>query len=199
MKTYIITKKPEILNWDAIPTLNIDTCLWNSPGQVEAKAQLCYDEAAIYVKLSTKEAHIRAEEVGDYGTPCLDSCLEFFFCPMENSNTYINIEFNPNGCLFMGIGNDRYDLIRLVPVEENPLSAEPKRTKDSWEITYRIPADFIRRFFPAFELSSGEMLRGNFYKCGDETVQPHYYSWNPITQEKPDFHLPTFFGKLCLE
>ena len=198
MKTYVISKKPENLDWSRIPALSIDTCQWNYPGQVEPKAQLCYDEEALYVKLSTKEAHIRAEEKGEFGMPCEDSCLEFFFCPMENSNTYFNIEFNPNGCLFLGIGNDRYDLIRLVPVEENPLKAEPKRTEDGWEITFQVTANFIRRFFPGFALVSGGMLRGNFYKCGDETVQPHYYSWNPITQEKPDFHLSQFFGKLYL-
>ena len=198
MKTYVISKKPEVLDWNEIPALYMDTCLWNSPGQVEPKAQLCYDEEAIYVKLSTKEAHIRAEEAGEFGMPCLDSCLEFFFCPVLESNTYFNIEFNPNGCLFLGIGNDRYDLIRLVTVEPDPLKAEPKRTEEGWEITFRIPAAFIRRFFPNFELISGGMLRGNFYKCGDKTVQPHYYCWNPITQEKPDFHLFQFFGKLYL-
>jgi len=198
MKTYVISKKPEVLDWRDIPALNIDTCLWLDPAPVEARAQLCYDEEAIYVRLSTREENIRAEETGEAGFPCNDSCLEFFFCPSLTSNTYFNIEFNPNGCLFLGIGNNRYDLIRLIPVEENPLKAEPRRTEDGWEITYRITADFIRRFFPGFELVSGGMLRGNFYKCGDETVQPHYYCWNPITQEKPDFHLSAYFGKLYL-
>ena len=198
MKTYVIPQKPEVLDWNEIPALAIDTCLWNSPAEVEPKAQLCYDADALYVRLSTKEAYIRAEESGEFGMPCLDSCLEFFFCPMENSNTYFNIEFNPNGCLFLGIGNDRYDLIRLVPVEQDPLKAEPKRTDDGWEITFRITADFIRRFFPGFELASGGMLRGNFYKCGDETKQTHYYCWNPVLQEKPDFHLSAYFGKLYL-
>lgn len=198
MKTYVISRKPEGLDWEKIPALNIDTCLWAGPAPVEPKAQVCYDEEALYVRLSTKEENIRAEEYGEAGSPCNDSCLEFFFCPSLNSNTYFNIEFNPNGCMFLGIGNDRYDLIRLVPVEENPLKAEPKRTEDGWEITYRITAAFVRRFFPDFELASGGMLRGNFYKCGDETVQPHYYCWNPITQEQPDFHLSAYFGKLYL-
>lgn len=198
MKTYVINRKPQVLDWNGIPALAMDTALWVGPAPVEPQAQLCYDEEALYVRLSTKEANIRAEETGKYGMPCLDSCLEFFFCPMENSNTYFNIEFNPNGCLYLGIGNDRYDLIRLIPEEDNPLQAQPKRTEDGWEITYRITASFIRRFFPGFELASGGMLRGNFYKCGDETVQPHYYCWNPITQEQPDYHLSQFFGKLYL-
>lgn len=199
MKTYIIPRRPENLDWSRIPALNIDTCLWTPPAEVEARAQLCYDENALYVRLSAREAHIRAEETGPVGSPCLDSCLEFFFCPDPRKNTYFNIEFNPNGCMFLGLGSDRYDLIRLLPLKEDPLEAVPVRTEEGWAITYRIGADFIRRFFPDFQLISGGMLRGNFYKCGDKTVQPHHYSWNPITQEKPDFHLPQYFGKLYLE
>ena len=43
------------------------------------------------------------------------------------------------------------------------------------------------------------MICGNFYKCGDETVQPHYYSWNPVELVDPDFHRSEFFGKLYFE
>jgi len=198
MKTYVISQKPENLDWSKVPSLAIDTCLWNYAADVEAKAQLCYDENALYVRLSTREANIRAQETGPIGSPCLDSCLEFFFCPDPGNKTYFNVEFNPNGCLFLGIGNDRYDLIRLLPVKEDPLAAEPVRTEEGWAITYRIEAAFIRRFFPDFQLTSGGMMRGNFYKCGDETVTPHYYSWNPVTSETPDFHRSVDFGKLYL-
>lgn len=41
-------------------------------------------------------------------------------------------------------------------------------------------------------------LRGNFYKCGDLTAEPHYLSWSPIAFERPNFHLPEFFGELLL-
>lgn len=41
-------------------------------------------------------------------------------------------------------------------------------------------------------------LRGNFYKCGDATVQPHYLAWNPVTSETPAFHRPWEFGEIVL-
>ena len=198
MKSYIINRKPENLDWNQIPALKIDNCEWLEPADVEAQAQLCYDDEAIYVRLAAKEAHIRAEENGPTGSPCSDSCLEFFVSPDPNKSTYFNIEFNPNGCMFLGIGNDRYDLIRLLPMKKNILDAKPAYTEDGWEITYRIEASFIRRFFPDFQLVSGGMLRANFYKCGDLTVKPHYYTWNPMSPGKPDFHKPQDFGKLYL-
>ena len=43
------------------------------------------------------------------------------------------------------------------------------------------------------------MMRGNFYKCGDYTVKEHYFAWNPVECENPDFHLSQWFGKLYFE
>lgn len=199
MRSYIITRRPEQLDWNKVPALNIDTCIWLPDAGISAQAQLCYDEEAIYVRLSAEEANIRAEVTDVAGAPCEDSCLEFFFCPMPENNTYFNIEFNPNCCMYLGIGTNRYDLIRLLPEKENLLGAKAARTEDGWEITYCIEAAFIRRFFPEFRAESGAMMRGNFYKCGDETVQKHYYCWNLLEPPKPDFHCSEFFGKLYFE
>ena len=78
-------------------------------------------------------------------------------------------------------------------------SAKAEKTESGWELNYAIPAAFLRRFFPEFRAESGAMICGNFYKCGDETVQPHYYSWNPVELVDPDFHRSEFFGKLYFE
>ena len=198
MKSYVITKTEGQPDWNKVPSADIDCCLWLADAGIDAKLQLCYDAEAIYVRLSAKEANIRAEENGPFGMPCLDSCLEFFFCPDPHNKTYFNIEMNPNCCIYLGIGTDRYDLIRLVP-EGKILEPVAERTEDGWMITYAIPVAFIQRFFPNFKAESGAMMRGNFYKCGDETVQCHYYSWNSVDQETPDFHLSAYFGKLYFE
>ena len=198
MKSYIIIPKPDNLDWNQIPIVKIDNCEWLPPVDVEARAQLCYDAEALYVRLSAREGNIRAEESGETGMPCLDSCLEFFFSPDPTKSTYFNIEFNPNGCMFLGIGTNRYDLIRLVPIKQNILDAKPAYTQEGWEVIYRIEASFIRRFFPDFQLISGGMMRANFYKCGSSTIQPHYYTWNPMTPGEEDFHRPQDFGKLYL-
>lgn len=199
MKSYIITKKTEELDWSKVPAAAIDSCLWLPDADIAAQAQLCYDEEAIYVRMSAKEANIRAEETGEIGMPCVDSCLEFFFCPMPQNPTYFNIEMNPNCCLYLGVGTNRYDGIRLLLPDEKPFDAEAVRTEEGWYVTYRVSTAFIRRFAPEFKAESGAMMRGNFFKCGDYTVQEHYYSWNPVETETPDFHQSAYFGKLYFE
>ena len=199
MKTYLITKTQGAPDWRKVPAAEIDNCQWGYWADVTAKAQLCYDENAIYAHFTAREANIRAEEQGQSAMPCLDSCMEFFFCPVAENKTYFNIEMNPNCAMYLGIGNDRYDLIRLLLPEDGNLDAQAFRTEDGWELTYQIPVSFIQRFFPEFKAESGAMMRGNFYKCGDYTVKEHYFAWNPVECETPDFHLSQWFGKLYFE
>lgn len=198
MREYLIHKKPDTLDWDRIPALFIDNHLWQDPVPIKAKGQFCYDHEALYVKLTAIEENIRAENNGELGMPCQDSCLEFFFSPVDGDNRYFNIELNPNGCLFLGFGSDRYNLVRLLP-QECVINPEVERFVGGWSVSYAVPFRFIQRFFPGFEAVSGGIIHANCYKCGDLTVAPHYISWNPITRTVPDFHRPDYFGLMHFE
>lgn len=131
--------------------------------------------------------------------PCRDSCLEFFFCPSAGDLRYFNIEFSPSGCMYLGFGRSIEEHSRLLVTGAEALfGARTRRTDGGWEVGYRVTAEFVRRFFPEFELRRGLRLRGNFYKCGDATVQPHYLAWNPVTSAVPAFHRPEDFGEIVL-
>ena len=195
MREYIINRKPAELDWDKLPVMAIDCLLWSDPLSITAQAAMCYDDEGLYVRLSAQEENIRAENTGLLGIPCEDSCLEFFFSPIPNDNRYFNIEMNPNGCLYLGFGSNRYNLVRLI-ARSNPFPTEIERFDGGWQITYNIPWDFVRQFFPDFVAMPGKTMRGNCYKCGDLTVQPHYFSWNPIRLNTPEFHCPGEFGLL---
>ena len=185
-------------NWADVPAVNIDQKLHPTDANVTAQAQLCYDEHALYVRLSAQENPIRAELTGKLDEICEDSCLEFFFCPADNDPRYFNIECNPNGCLFLGFGPNVEELVRLIP--ENP-SIQPvaKRIPGGWETVYAIPYSFIRMFFPGFSPASGSTMRANFYKCGDKTEIPHYLCWNQVPQQRCAFHNPSAFGLVHFE
>ena len=105
MREYTIARTYDAPDFSAVEALPIDTLLWCPEVPITASAQLCYDDSAIYVRLSAQEPNIRAEERGPLGVPCVDSCLEFFFCPIAGDDRYLSIECNPNGCLFLGFCN----------------------------------------------------------------------------------------------
>ena len=199
MRTHTIPRKPETLDWSLIPALPIDNLCWTPAIDITAQAQICYDADALYVRLSAQEAEIRAEHTGPVGMPCEDSCLEFFFSPIPGDSRYLNIEFNPNACMYLGMGSGIHDLVRLLPDSNNPLQPCPQRIDGGWEIVYQVPTAFVRRFFPGYAPAPGGTIRANFYKCGDLTPQEHYLSWNPMSTETPAFHRPCDFGLLTFE
>ena len=197
MKEYTIIRRPETLSWDEIPALSIDTLIRPTEADVQAQAQLCYDDEYLYVHLTAVESNIRAEHNGLLCEISEDSCLEFFFSPIFGDMRYFNLECNLNGSIYLGMGTGIDDLIRLVFAEGAPFTPETKRTDDGWEVTHVIPHAFVRLFFPEYAPAPGYAMRGNFYKCGDLTEKPHYLMWNPVPiAPKASFHQPNHFGIL---
>ncbi len=198
MSEHIIKRVTAPVDWSMVPALPISHRLWCPEVPIRAEAKICYDENALYLQLSAQEKNIRAENFGVMDSPCEDSCLEFFFCPNPESPRYFNIEVNPNGCIFLGFGTKGKDLTRLFPLKPI-IVPDITRFDGGWQVAYDIPFSFIQLFVPEFRGVSGDTVRANFYKCGDLTLQEHYFAAFPIDLSKPNFHCPEFFATLRFE
>lgn len=199
-KSYTIARIDGEPNWDGIVSLDIDDAEWADSFGIRAHAKLCHDDQAIYVRMWAEEQDVRATYTPDDPLAnCFeDSCLEFFVSPLANDARYLNFEFNPNCAVCNEIGTQKTDRIRLLP-KTDVINASSSRTKDGWEITYRIPFDYIRTLYPEFNPHPGMQMRGNFCKCGNLTPNKHYLTWNHIDSDTPNFHVPNSFGILVLE
>lgn len=125
MRSYVLKKVTSAPDWDTIDALPIDNLQWtNPPVDIRAQGQLCWDEAAIYVRLRAWETEIRAEHSGLLQSVCEDSCLEFFLRPTDDLR-YFNFEFNPNCALYLGYGTNVTELTRLIVADE-PALFQPK-------------------------------------------------------------------------
>jgi hypothetical protein len=189
-----------------IPFHTIASLNWNEyPYQPEVTFRIAHDGTSIFLNYHIKEKSIRALYTKDNGMVWTDSCVEFFLLP-AGKKEYYNIESNCIGTLFFGIEKDgnyrdpalpeflnqiqRWSSLGNQPFEERIGDVE-------WELSLIIP---ITAFFKGdIKKLSGQITKGNFYKCGDDLVNPHFLSWNPINTEKPNFHLPEFFGSLVFE
>jgi hypothetical protein len=141
-----------------------------------------------------------AEEDGDYVHT--DSCVEFFM-RREGESGYTNFEFNCRGICHAARGTSRNERIRFTHGEYDKIrrcssvkcDAFPeKKGICSWELSVAIP-------FELMGLEAGNLpdkIFGNFYKCADETENPHFLSWNPIPLASPNFHCPDYFGEIFL-
>lgn len=200
MKTYEVIRTVGAPDWQAVPSVNIETRLWSDVDGIHPSAQVCWDEDALYVRLQTLEEHILRRFTGDLDMVCLDSCLEFFFRPENEGDRYLNFECNPNGSLYLAFGRPGSQRCRLYRSDFRQIfQLRPFDIPGGWGIELKVPVSFVRIFVPEFQLHAGLELRGNFFKCGDETVAPHYMAWNPVEVSHPNFHLPEFFGRLILK
>ncbi len=188
------------IDWESISALAIDNHQWLPPSSISACAKICYDDGFLYVRLTASEEHILKRFTGMCDPVSRDSCLEFFFSPVWNDVRYLNMEFNPNAAMYIGFGRNRYELVRqIVQDAQNFFKVECLSFDKGWGISYAIPFEWIRLYFPEFIAQKGVRMRANCYKCGDDTVVPHYISWNPISSSSPDFHRPQDFGCMIFE
>ncbi len=70
--------------------------------------------------------------------------------------------------------------------------------QDSWRLEFFVPLDCVRALFGRDGFTEGDVIKANFYKCGDETAQPHYGMWSGVDSAQPDFHRPEYFGDLII-
>lgn len=158
----------------------------------------------ILLKFYVRENHIRAMETSTNGDVYKDSCVEFFIT--HDGVNYYNFEFSCIGTIHLAWGPDRHNrkfveptVVRTIDIRSS-LGNKPidKMSGEyDWEMMIRIPAGC----FAYSKLTSFNNLSAaaNFYKCGDETAEPHFVTWNPVGTSQPDYHRPEYFGKVHFE
>lgn len=174
------------------------------PKSMPVAVTLAHDGEHIYLYFEVKGEQVRAANTKDMGSVWEDSCVEFFM-QREGDTGYRNFECNILGVLLGSNHASREESERLsddllqqiVRVGTTQQRFDNGLQVCDWTMYLEIPKAAMG--FAADESLEGQLLRANFYKCGDETPEPHFISWNPIDMPQPNFHVPQFFGTLELE
>ncbi len=212
-KTYLVKKCPSGLVsealWAEVPAALIDVFPWDENGyRPYAEARVFFSDDGFHVRLRADESIIVAKGMNRNDFVHKDSCIEFFFNPDSDHDVrYINFEFNPIGTAYLSIGKDRFGRVFLDEQQGRMLDVRSTVSKDTlvrfsgpfWQIGFFIPFSLIEYYYGKVDYFPGKRMKGNFYKCGDDTAFPHFGCWNPIVWDKPDFHRPEFFGDLIIQ
>ena len=163
------------------PVAAIDSFHWEQDNfsRPESYASLFAVEGeGIHAILWSFEDNLRCECTKRDDPVYTDSCLEFFIAPVEGDKRYMNFEVNPKGVYLSQIGETREnrrfikEFTDLEPIIM-PMSIE-EDGKTAWGYEIIIPCDFISVLYGIdFKISECTM-KGNFYKCADSSVSPHY-------------------------
>ena len=127
-----------------------------------------------------------------------DSCLEVFIAPVSGRSEYINFEMNPNGAYLSQFGSERNGrvFIKELTAEAPRVSAGVYTDKEGWHAQLFIPERLISSLYGCdFSVGEGE-IRGNFYKCADDSTTPHYGALVPVDSASLGFHNPERFGTI---
>jgi hypothetical protein len=188
---------------DNVEKNNIDQINWAEFSyKPEAAFSIGYTEHEIMLKYFVREDCFKAEQTESNQNVWEDSCVEFFISPADDT-LYYNFEFNGIGTCLLGAGTTRADRHRADPriiagirrkSSAGRVPVAETIGKFSWTLTLAIPLNIF--FHHKIEVLRGQIVKANFYKCGDKLTKPHYVTWNPVRTSKPDFHKPEYFGTI---
>lgn len=163
-----------------------------------------HDGKNLYLRFRVEEECTKAEIGEDNGAVWTDSAVEFFISFDETG--YYNFEFNCIGQALLGFRKTKPDVTHAGKEIMERIGRESslgracfaeRRGENRWELLVTIPTEAF--FAHRFESLDGLRARANVYKCGDDLSKPHFLSWQPIRTEKPNFHVPEFFGDVEFE
>lgn len=176
----------------------IDNYAWDLEGYTpDARAYVASGPDRFDVLLCALESTIATVASEFNGEVYRDSCLEFFLRPFADDPRYLNIEVNAAGIALIGFGADRSSRVRLPQMPAEMKITASVHQGAWWAVAYPLPFSLFRELYGRTPVP-GQYMQGNFYKC-DESIHPHFGSWNPIVSPRPDFHRPECFGALAFE
>ncbi|OVE86415.1 carbohydrate-binding family 9-like protein [Natronolimnobius baerhuensis] len=223
-KTYSITRVTEEVPltgehtdtvWADVPALALEEFTWHDGDEPKpaTTARLCYDEAALYAQFQVDDTEITASVTELNGPTFEDSSVELFADPTPGEDSrYFNFEPNCCGQFKLawqetdweerGIGRELImpDVAEQVDVRTSVSGSTKASAPDdeSWWLAARIPFAVLSDV-TGLEIApeSGTEWRGNLYRSGLPDTQKS--TWNPIAEPEPDYHSPSYFGRLAFE
>jgi hypothetical protein len=196
--------------WRDIESASVNLSYWNSAPSKnlpKTEVKLQYDDQNLYVIFRVQDFYVRAIETRMHGDVWKDSCVEFFFAPCsENPDYYFNLETNCCGVLLAQHNtgprqNSRFldvddcQKIQVASTASGPIQHEITKPL-AWTLEYALPFEVLMHYASIEKAAPGALWRANFYKCADGCSVPHWMSWSPIFEDRPDFHRPDCFGVL---
>lgn len=197
--------------WKDVTPVTLEYYMGKEPAhQPKAQAKVAYDDRYIYLIWKIEDQYVLARRTQHKQDVWRDSCAEFFFTPGGDplERGYFNLETNCAGVKLLEAhipskkreNFTAEDFASIVTANSLKGPIDPEMDKPTtWTLEYKIPFSLLERVIKIERPGPGVTWRANFYKCADQSSHPHWITWAPVTNPKPSFHLPKYFGILEFE
>ena len=197
------------LQWRKAESLDIRLFMGKKPEHLpRTQAKLLYDDRNIYVIFRAEDRYVRAVATEYHGRVWQDSCVEFFLAPgTDITQGYFNIETNCIGTILCEHRTafdknakplETTDLARIEIAHSLPRQViDPEIPEPvTWTLEYRLPIEILEKYCRLTRPTPAVKWRANFYKCAETVSHPHWLTWSFVASDRPNFHLPAYFGTL---
>jgi hypothetical protein len=210
-KPFKIDGKWNKSQWRHANTFHITNYMGNKPSySPTVQGKMLYDKDNLYVIFQVQDNYVRSVVEQYNGPVSTDACVEFFFCPDTSMpDHYFNLEINAGGTPLMAyhiFSHKDYQKLRAEELNKIeiahslPKRVDPEITQTvTWTIEYRLPIAILKNYASVTNPKPGNVWKANFYKTASKSSHPHWITWSLVKSEKPNFHLPGFFGKLLFQ
>jgi hypothetical protein len=184
----------------------------SSDHRPRTSARLLHTAQGIHGILKINDRYVRCVRTNYWDEVWKDSCVEFFAQPRPDRG-YFNFEFNCGGAFlcsyitnperapggFKAFAKLPASIGKTIQARSSlPQRIEPELQEPVvWTLAFYIPFAVFEPYIGKLGPVSGQVWRGNFYKCADECSHPHWASWSPV--DVFDFHRPGCFGTILFE
>ncbi len=177
-----------------------DYCNTGNDYKPRVDFNLTYSDKGFHIHFDVFETNPRATFTKNFSPVCEDSCVEWFvnFNP-DICKRYFNFEVNPNGAMDLSFRISRDEYVDTTNDDIESLNIVTKINDDFWTVDYTVPFEFIKKYIENYEFKIGTVMKGNVYKCGDNTEFEHYGCWGMVDRDAPDFHTPQYFKEMIIE
>ena len=174
-----------------------DYCNTGNDYKPKVDFNLSYSDEGFHVHFDVYESNPRATYTENFSPVCCDSCVEWFVNFEPNiCDRYFNFEINANGAMDLSFRLSRDEYVDATNEDIKSFNIVTNIKSDYWTVDYIVPFDFIKKYIKDYEFKIGTVMKGNVYKCGDDTEYEHYGCWGMVDRDAPDFHTPQYFKEM---
>lgn len=200
-KTFIFDSVPDI---NSVPQAHLENFHWEKDNYSRPQTYVRFfavKDEGFYAFMRSFEFPVLNRYTKRDDPVYTDSCLEVFLAPVPGREEYINFEINPNGAFLSQFGKERNNRVFIKELTDiSPtVTAQIDEENKSWQAGLFIPQSLISALYKIDYRVSADEIRGNFYKCADDSPTPHYGALFPVDSEALGFHNPSAFGRIIID
>lgn len=215
MKKYLIEYRSTVPdfspeNWHGVAAAKIDNFFAKSAYHPERSCKALHDGEKLYCYFESKlDRYILSTRIRRNTFVYKDTCLEFFFMPVEGRG-HFNFEINAGGTLHLGHIrnpkriNGKFLDASLIPTAETkgieivsslPRLIDPEMPGPmDWQLGLVVPFAFFEQQLKMKIDFRHRKCSGNFNCCSEANSHPHWATWNAAAN--PSFHAWENFGEI---